>query len=146
MVKFFSVSNPCFSSSARPPAGRKVEKARLTFPQACPFCPLPQHKWPLSSNSFSPLSVFLRDTQVRDQGHQLIDPFCLILLLTAFFLCRPDKLCDQVSDAVLDACLREDPNSKVACGALAETIPPVANRVPTLARELLVLLGELFDV
>ena len=27
-----------------------------------------------------------------------------------------DKICDQVSDAVLDACLRQDPNSKVACG------------------------------
>mmetsp|Transcript_2952 Transcript_2952/g.3477 ORF Transcript_2952/g.3477 Transcript_2952/m.3477 type:complete len:485 (+) Transcript_2952:28-1482(+) len=28
---------------------------------------------------------------------------------------HPDKLCDQVSDSVLDACLAEDPNSKVAC-------------------------------
>jgi S-adenosylmethionine synthetase len=28
---------------------------------------------------------------------------------------HPDKLCDQVSDAVLDACLKEDPTSKVAC-------------------------------
>ena len=28
---------------------------------------------------------------------------------------HPDKLCDQVSDAILDACLREDPESKVAC-------------------------------
>merc|ERR1719473_1084650 len=28
---------------------------------------------------------------------------------------HPDKLCDQVSDAVLDACLKEDPRSKVAC-------------------------------
>jgi len=28
---------------------------------------------------------------------------------------HPDKLCDQVSDAVLDACLKEDPKSKVAC-------------------------------
>merc|ERR1712100_269725 len=27
----------------------------------------------------------------------------------------PDKLCDQVSDAVLDACLNVDPKSKVAC-------------------------------
>eukprot|EP00419_Tripos_fusus_P050625 CAMPEP_0172836110 /NCGR_PEP_ID=MMETSP1075-20121228/26264_1 /TAXON_ID=2916 /ORGANISM="Ceratium fusus, Strain PA161109" /LENGTH=51 /DNA_ID=CAMNT_0013679289 /DNA_START=115 /DNA_END=266 /DNA_ORIENTATION=+ len=26
---------------------------------------------------------------------------------------HPDKLCDQVSDAVLDACLSEDPKSKV---------------------------------
>jgi len=28
---------------------------------------------------------------------------------------HPDKLADQVSDAVLDACLKEDPMSKVAC-------------------------------
>uniref|UniRef100_A0A3B4WR40 methionine adenosyltransferase n=1 Tax=Seriola lalandi dorsalis TaxID=1841481 RepID=A0A3B4WR40_SERLL len=28
---------------------------------------------------------------------------------------HPDKLADQVSDAVLDACLKEDPYSKVAC-------------------------------
>merc|ERR1719473_1802655 len=28
---------------------------------------------------------------------------------------HPDKLCDQVSDAVLDACLAADPKSKVAC-------------------------------
>lgn len=29
---------------------------------------------------------------------------------------HPDKLCDLVSDAVLDACLAQDPNSYVACG------------------------------
>merc|ERR1712085_150729 len=28
---------------------------------------------------------------------------------------HPDKLCDQVSDAILDACLTADPLSKVAC-------------------------------
>ena len=28
---------------------------------------------------------------------------------------HPDKVCDQVSDAVLDAYLAEDPNSRVAC-------------------------------
>ncbi len=27
-----------------------------------------------------------------------------------------DKLCDQVSDAILDAHLEQDPNAKVACG------------------------------
>ena len=27
-----------------------------------------------------------------------------------------DKICDQVSDAILDACLTEDPDAKVACG------------------------------
>jgi S-adenosylmethionine synthetase len=34
---------------------------------------------------------------------------------------HPDKLCDQVSDAVLDACLKGDPNSKVACESCAKT-------------------------
>ena len=29
-----------------------------------------------------------------------------------------DKLCDQVSDAILDAHLKQDPNAKVACGEL----------------------------
>src|SRR5574343_311600 len=27
---------------------------------------------------------------------------------------HPDKVCDQVSDAILDACLAQDPNSRVA--------------------------------
>ena len=34
---------------------------------------------------------------------------------------HPDKLCDQVSDAVLDACLKEDPMSKVACETCSKT-------------------------
>ncbi len=34
---------------------------------------------------------------------------------------HPDKICDQVSDAVLDACLKEDPQSKVACETATKT-------------------------
>lgn len=34
---------------------------------------------------------------------------------------HPDKLCDQVSDAVLDACLTDDPESHVACECYATT-------------------------
>jgi S-adenosylmethionine synthetase len=34
---------------------------------------------------------------------------------------HPDKLCDQVSDAVLDACLSKDPLSHVACECYATT-------------------------
>lgn len=29
---------------------------------------------------------------------------------------HPDKMCDLISDAVLDAHLAQDPNAKVACG------------------------------
>ncbi|MDR2617430.1 MAG: methionine adenosyltransferase [Treponema sp.] len=34
---------------------------------------------------------------------------------------HPDKLCDQVSDAILDACIRDDPQSRVACETFAST-------------------------
>ena len=34
---------------------------------------------------------------------------------------HPDKLCDQVSDAILDACLKDDPASRVACETFAST-------------------------
>jgi S-adenosylmethionine synthetase len=32
-----------------------------------------------------------------------------------------DKICDQVSDAVLDAHLREDPDARVACETVTKT-------------------------
>ena len=34
---------------------------------------------------------------------------------------HPDKICDQVSDAVLDACLAQDPRSRVACETAVKT-------------------------
>jgi S-adenosylmethionine synthetase len=34
---------------------------------------------------------------------------------------HPDKLCDQISDAILDACLKEDSQSRVACETYAST-------------------------
>ncbi|MCA1754634.1 MAG: methionine adenosyltransferase [Spirochaeta sp.] len=34
---------------------------------------------------------------------------------------HPDKLCDQISDGVLDACLRDDPDSRVACECFTTT-------------------------
>ena len=35
---------------------------------------------------------------------------------------HPDKICDQVSDAILDACLAVDPLSKVACETAAKPV------------------------
>jgi len=34
---------------------------------------------------------------------------------------HPDKMCDQISDAVLDACLAQDPQSRVACEVATKT-------------------------
>jgi len=48
---------------------------------------------------------------------------------------HPDKLCDQVSDAVLDACLTEDPKSKVACEtATKDNMVMVAGEITTQAK------------
>lgn len=48
---------------------------------------------------------------------------------------HPDKLCDQISDAVLDACLAQDPDSHVACECMAkgETII-LAGEITTTAK------------
>ena len=32
---------------------------------------------------------------------------------------HPDKLCDAIADSILDACLKADPNARVACEVLA---------------------------
>jgi len=50
----------------------------------------------------APLETFFFTSECVSEGH-------------------PDKLCDQVSDAVLDACLSVDPNSKVACETSTKT-------------------------
>ena len=48
---------------------------------------------------------------------------------------HPDKLCDQVSDAVLDACIADDKTSRVACETLTKTgFVMVAGEITTHAR------------
>ncbi|NQZ71068.1 MAG: methionine adenosyltransferase [Lentisphaeria bacterium] len=45
---------------------------------------------------------------------------------------HPDKICDQISDAILDACLENDPSSRVACETLTTTnLAVVAGEITT---------------
>jgi S-adenosylmethionine synthetase len=47
---------------------------------------------------------------------------------------HPDKIADQISDAILDACLRDDPNSRVACETLTCTgLVVIAGEITTKA-------------
>jgi len=47
---------------------------------------------------------------------------------------HPDKVCDTVSDAVLDACLEQDPNSRVACETFVkDNVVGLAGEVSTRA-------------
>jgi len=48
---------------------------------------------------------------------------------------HPDKICDQVSDAVLDTCLATDPKSKVACETVTkDNMVMVAGEITTQAK------------
>jgi S-adenosylmethionine synthetase len=48
---------------------------------------------------------------------------------------HPDKVCDTISDAVLDACLAQDPRSRVACETYAKSnIVVVGGEITTGAR------------
>ncbi len=48
---------------------------------------------------------------------------------------HPDKICDQVSDAILDAILTQDRRARVACESLAKTgMVVVAGEITTSAR------------
>ena len=53
-----------------------------------------------------------------------------ILTSEMVFIGHPDKICDEISDAILDACLKEDENSRVAIETL-------------IKNELVVLAGEI---
>jgi S-adenosylmethionine synthetase len=63
---------------------------------------------------------------------------------------HPDKVCDQISDAILDACLKQDPMSRVAVESLIKTgVVIVAGElttkgyvnIPTIVRETLKEIG-----
>src|SRR5438876_4165238 len=48
---------------------------------------------------------------------------------------HPDKVCDTISDAVLDACLAQDPYSRVACETYAKcNLVVVGGEITTKAR------------
>src|SRR5262245_7845595 len=47
---------------------------------------------------------------------------------------HPDKVADQISDAILDHCLKHDPTSRVACETLVTTdLVVVAGEITTKA-------------
>ena len=48
---------------------------------------------------------------------------------------HPDKVCDRISDAVLDACLAQDPESRVACESLTTTdLVVISGEITTKAK------------
>merc|ERR1719184_259163 len=53
--------------------------------------------------------------------NSLIEEDCFLFTSESVGEGHPDKICDQISDAVLDAHLRQDPDAKVACETVCKT-------------------------
>ena len=48
---------------------------------------------------------------------------------------HPDKMCDQISDGILDALIEQDPDSRVACETLVKTgMVVIAGEITTRAQ------------
>jgi S-adenosylmethionine synthetase len=88
-------------STAEQPAAQPPSKPEAEHPPSKPEAhpPAVQHT---PGQPGAPLKKFIFTSECVSEGH-------------------PDKLCDQVSDAVLDACLEQDPYAKVACETSTKT-------------------------
>ena len=56
---------------------------------------------------------------------------------------HPDKMCDAISDAILDACMAQDPMSRVACEAASCTgfVPVSYTHLSWLSSTIILLQG-----
>lgn len=79
--------------------------------------PLPKHAL-VAADPFLPSSPVA--SLPRPHSVAAADP-CFLFTSESVGEGHPDKICDQVSDAILDACLEQDPHSKVACETASKT-------------------------
>lgn len=71
--------------------------------------------WVFSTSGLAAHSLF---TYISNYDRKkYANPPCTLYIT----FCFTDKICDQISDAVLDAHLKQDPHAKVACETLAKT-------------------------
>ncbi|MDX6767000.1 MAG: methionine adenosyltransferase [Candidatus Methylacidiphilales bacterium] len=59
---------------------------------------------------------------------------------------HPDKVCDTISDAILDACLRVDPRSRVACETFAKSNVVVVGGEITIPKIGLKPIGDVINI
>ena len=80
----------------------------------------------------------MRSSLAPADGHRVYPPAVLkdyVFTSESVNEGHPDKVCDQISDAILDAILAEDPDSRVACEALIKTgLVVIAGEITSRAR------------
>ena len=80
----------------------------------------------------------MRSSLAPADGHRVYPPAVLkdyVFTSESVNEGHPDKVCDQISDAILDAILAEDADSRVACEALIKTgLVVIAGEITSRAR------------
>ena len=70
----------------------------------------------------------------KEENHLIKEQDYKILVSESVGKGHPDKMCDQIADAILDACLKQDSNSRVACEVMAaNTVIMVGGEITTKA-------------
>ncbi|KAM4578814.1 S-adenosylmethionine synthase isoform 2-T2 [Fundulus diaphanus] len=59
--------------------------------------------------------------EINGFHNSLIEEDCFLFTSESVGEGHPDKICDQISDAILDAHLKQDPDAKIACETVAKT-------------------------
>jgi S-adenosylmethionine synthetase len=91
------------------------------------------HDWSIFSSAFP--SPFPRLIPTQLSRSLIIMPRRYIFSSESVAEGHPDKVCDTISDQILDACLAQDPKSRVACETLAKgNLVVIAGEITTNAR------------
>ena len=80
------------------------------------------HPWESAINlAFRPLPFVKPPRPFAKEGNRMSEKVFRLFTSESVSEGHPDKMCDQISDAVLDAILAQDPNSRVACETAVTT-------------------------
>ena len=101
-------------SPVRDRASRSRDRATSTRPEGPP----PAERVPRRS---ADPSWYARSDPCRLRAMSIVDAAHYLFTSESVTEGHPDKMCDQISDAILDAIIREDPNARVACETATTT-------------------------
>jgi S-adenosylmethionine synthetase len=119
-----------FPAEQARPADERGERSTMALPGSLP--PFPSGPIAIAACKFFSVHPLARNPLKKGRSSNLSDRF----LFTSESVTEghPDKIADQVSDAILDACLEQDPYSRVAAETLTATgLVVIAGEITTKA-------------
>src|SRR6185369_11116495 len=79
------------------------------------------HRWSLDGRPLAGRVLPSRRSHLEETMTSIVDASQYLFTSESVTEGHPDKMCDQISDAILDAIIRDDPNARVACETATTT-------------------------